>query len=439
MNSTFETVSRSKGIYISEEIEYFAQFVEVWNNVTRMKKCVACILLLAALLLGSCSGPLFPGSQSPVETAADLTAADLSSADAEAYVHREQNLLFRDGEEVTLRAVNFDNLTWYSDPAAGGELFCTLHHDESDFEAVSELGFNAIRFFLKWDDLYTDASCSVRKAAGWDWLQQNIEWAKDNDIYLILDFHCPYGGFGSTNQGVWDIWTEEDARNAFLRAWTDIARFCAAETIVAGYDLMNEPSLPEDGENLYRDLLTDAIEAIRVEDPYHLVIVEAAVGIDGIAESWLRPNWVTVEEDNLMYSFHFYEPLGFTHVSPEGTAVMNYPSDSFDREDMVAAIEDCIGEDFLMDYPIFLGEFGCLDWTPGSGSEEWIRDVYEICAEEGIHTALFAYRSFEVFEDKDDYSFAISRMYTGAPTDDGVEEESNMVLEELLQSIFAGS
>ena len=41
--------------------------------------------------------------------------------------------------------------------------------------------------------------------------------------------------------------------------------------------------------------------------------------------------------------------------------------------------------------------------------------MYEICAEEGIHTALFAYRSFEVFEDKDDYSFAISRMYTGAP------------------------
>ena len=398
-----------------------------------MKKFAVCVLLAAVLLLGSCAGPLFPESRTSEESAADMTAADLSGADAEAYVHREQNLLFRDGEEVMLRAVNFDNLTWYSDPAAGGGLFCKLHHDEEDFETVSGLGFNSVRFFLKWDDLYTDAACSVRREAGWEWLRENIAWAKANNIYLILDFHCPYGGFGSTDEGVWSIWTEEDARKAFLRAWTDIARFCAAETIVAGYDLMNEPSLPARGEEIYRGLLTDAIEAIRGEDPYHLVIVEAAVGIDGVAESWLRPNWVTVEEDNLMYSFHFYEPLGFTHASPEGAAgAMKYPSDSFDREDMLAAIEDCIGEGFLKEYPIFLGEFGCSDWTPDSGSEDWIRDVYEICSGKGIHTALFAYRSFEVFADKDDFSFAISRMYTGAPDCEGVEEESNQVLENVL-------
>ncbi len=418
-----------------------------------MKKCVACVLLAAALLLGSCAGPLVPGSQSPAESAAEATvagvnaaeataagvsasattAADLSGADAEAYVHRELNLLFRDGEEVMLCAVNFDNLTWYSDPAAGGELFCKLHHDEEDFETVSGLGFNAVRFFLKWDDLYSDAACSVRKAAGWEWLRENVDWAEENNMYLILDFHCPYGGFGSTDEGVWDIWTEADARKAYLRAWTDIARFCAAETIVAGYDLMNEPSLPAGGEEIYRSLLGDVIEAVRGEDPYHLVIVEAAVGIDGVAESWLRPNWVTVEEENLMYSFHFYEPLGFTHASPDGAAgAMNYPSDSFDREDMMAAMEDCIGEGFLKDYPIFLGEFGCSDWTPGSGSEEWIRDVYEICAGKGIHTALFAYRSFEVFAEKDDFSFAISRMYTGTPDGDGVEEELNRVLENVL-------
>ena len=398
-----------------------------------MRKYVVCLLLTAALLLGSCAGPLSPGNQSPVESTAEMTAADLSGADAESYVHREQNLLFRDGEEVMLRAVNFDNLTWYSDSYAGEELFCTLHHDEEDFEKVSGLGFNAVRFFLKWDDLYTDADCSVRKAAGWEWLGQNMDWAKENDVYLILDFHCPYGGFGSTDDGVWDIWTEEDARKAFLRAWTDIARFCAAETIVAGYDLMNEPSLPADGEEMYRGLLSDAIEAIRGVDPFHLVIVEAAVGIDGVAESWLRPNWVTVEERNLMYSFHFYEPLGFTHASPGGElSALTYPSDSFDREDMLAAIDDCIGEGFLKEYPILLGEFGCSDWTPGSGSEDWIRDVYEICAGKGIHTALFAYRSFEVFADKDDYSFAISRMYTGAPDGEGVEEESNRVLENVL-------
>ena len=398
-----------------------------------MRKYVVCLLLAAALLLGSCAGPLSPGNQSPVESTAEMTAADLSGADAESYVHREQNLLFRDGEEVMLRAVNFDNLTWYSDSYAGEELFCTLHHDEEDFEKVSGLGFNAVRFFLKWDDLYTDADCSVRKAAGWEWLGQNMDWAKENDVYLILDFHCPYGGFGSTDDGVWDIWTEEDARKAFIRAWTDIARFCAAETIVAGYDLMNEPSLPADGEEMYRGLLSDAIEAIRGVDPLHLVIVEAAVGIDGVAESWLRPNWVTVEEKNLMYSFHFYEPLGFTHALPDGAlTALKYPSDSFDREDMLAAMEDCIGVGFLKDYPIFLGEFGCSDWTPDSGSEDWIRDVYEICAGKGIHTALFAYRSFEVFADKDDYSFAISRMYTGAPDGEGVEEESNRVLENVL-------
>lgn len=136
---------------------------------------------------------------------------------------------------------------------------------------------------------------------------------KKRNIYLILDFHCPYGAFGTQSQGTWPIWTNSDVQNAFVSTWKEIAEKYKNETIVAGYDLMNEPALPVDGKQEYANLMQKTINKIREVDPNHLLIVEAAVGIEGDDKSWTRPTWVKVEEENIMYSFHFYDPLTYTH------------------------------------------------------------------------------------------------------------------------------
>ena len=210
-----------------------------------------------------------------------------------------------------------------------------------------------------------------------------------------------------------------------------------SEISIAGYDLMNEPSLPVKGRSDYEKLLEDVISAIREEDMNHVLIVEAAVGIEGDEESYSRPTWVKVSDENVMYSFHFYEPVCFSHkIAENASDVYQYPSNEFSQDDLKIAFENFTDEDFLEKYPLFLGEFGCNDWNEGSGSEQWVSDVYRLCFEKNIHTALFAYRSFEDISEKDGYSFAISRIYLQADTPSGTEEEENSRLIEIIHNLI---
>lgn len=385
-----------------------------------MKKAT-CIFILVIMFFTSC------GERSGNVSVSEDNLSNIITKTSEEYVQREGNQLLQNNKTVSLQAINFDNLTWYSETEMDdGTPVFMLHHDEKDYDTVKTLGFNSIRYFIRWQDLYSDPVKLKKYDAGWRWLYQNIEWARERNISLILDFHCPYGAFGTKENGTWPIWKDEKIRSAYVSAWKEIAHKYKNEIVIAGYDLMNEPSLPADGEKIYHDLMQDTISAIREEDPYHLLIVEAAVGVDGDAESWLRPTWVQVSDKNVMYSFHFYDPLTFTHNGLDIPAEeVNYPDSKYTQEDLTEAFNEFIDKPFLKDYPLFLGEFGCNDWTENSGSAQWILDVYKLCEENNIHTSLFAYRSFENYNNKSEFSFAISRIYYNADTESGTEEYIN--------------
>lgn len=361
------------------------------------------------------------------ETSSEDNVSNMPLKNQGEYIHREGTRLIQKDSAVSLNAINFDNLTWYSETKMeDGTPVFMLHHSEKDYDTVREMGFNSIRYFIRWQDLYSDSIKLEKYDAGWKWLDQNIEWARQRNISLIIDFHCPYGGFGTTGEGTWPVWKDERIQSAYISAWKEIAQKYKNEVVIAGYDLMNEPSLPKDGERQYGDLLQKTISAIRKEDPYHLLIIEAAVGVEGKEDSWTRPTWVQVLDQNVMYSFHFYDPLTFTH-NGAGIPVeeRSYPDSEYAKEDLKQAFQEFKSEPFLKEYPLFLGEFGCNDWTEGSGAAQWISDVYKLCKENGIHTAFFTYRSFDDFKNKSDFSFAISRMYYNADTESGTEEYIN--------------
>lgn len=390
-----------------------------------MMKRVFCILLLILFPLTACqtekSEPIDNSKPSLVEESEDH-AVDDQTGTINAFVHRENAYLVQAGEKILLQAVNFDNLTWYQDTDIDGMPVYLLHHKEEDFDVVQSLGFNSIRYFLRWQDLFKDPVTCEKNEEGWEWLGQNIAWAKERGMFLILDFHCPYGGFGTDDTGTWPIWSDESVQDSFLFMWQEVARTFKDETSIAGYDLMNEPSLPVDGEKVYAELLESVIAGIREEDPNHLLIVEAAVGIEGVEASYRKPNWVQVPDSNVMYSFHFYEPLSFTHNgSAMSESDVRYPDETCSKEDVRTAFMRCFEELFLQDYPLFLGEFGCNDWSSDSGSAVWIEDVYRLCEERNMHTAFFAYRGFENIDEKDGFGFTISSVYLQAKTDSGTE------------------
>jgi endoglucanase len=229
-------------------------------------------------------------------------------ASAQDFVTRKGNKLTKgkDGNEILLRGICFGNQVWGDVEIPSG------HHNEQDYRRVKEMGMNAIRFYMNYKTFEDDASPFVYKQTGWDWIDQNIAWAKKYNIYLILNIHIPQGGFQSQCKGD-ALWTTPSNQDRLVSLWKAIANHYKDEPIIAGFDLLNEPT-PSVSVTRWKNLAQRIIDSVRTVDQNHLIITERAIALGcnyGFNDG--NNNFQPLKEENLMYTVHMYDPFEFTH------------------------------------------------------------------------------------------------------------------------------
>jgi len=216
-----------------------------------------------------------------------------------------EDLVDDQGQKVVLHGVSFGNQVW-SNVAVP-----TLDHTEADFQRVADMGMNAVRFYMNYVTFEDDAAPYVYKQAGWDWIDQNIAWAKAQGIRLVLNMHVPQGGFQSNGDGgaLWDVVANQDR---LVALWSAIAGRYAAEPTIAGYGLVNEPVTTVDRAQ-WKTLASRLVTAIREVDPHHVLFIERTNGVQGDYSADADMNFFLVDDPNVAYEFHFYEPIDYTH------------------------------------------------------------------------------------------------------------------------------
>lgn len=215
-------------------------------------------------------------------------------------------ILSESGEKIMLRGLAFGNRVWGNDPVP------SEHHTEADIERVSKIGMNCIRFYMSYQTFENDAAPYSYKAAGWDWIDQNIAWAKNHNVYLILNIHVPQGGFQSQCQGD-ALWTNQANQDRLVALWKAIAERYKNEPQIAGYDLLNEPT-PSGTIQNWDNLATRITQAVREVDNNHLIILANAIAL-GCNYSFNdgKNNFPLTEDENVMYTLHSYDPYEYTH------------------------------------------------------------------------------------------------------------------------------
>ncbi len=169
---------------------------------------------------------------------------------------------------------------------------------EKDIAQIKQQGFNSIRLPFNYR-LFTDTDNDG--IDGFRILDNLVSWCKKYKVYLILDMHAAPGG-----QSPWFIadpskdklWESDKCKQQTLQIWTKIAGRYRNESIIAGYDLLNEPyvSNPSTLVSFY----TDIIRAIRAVDANHLLIAEG----NKLAKEFNSfPDHL---DDNQIYSYHYY-------------------------------------------------------------------------------------------------------------------------------------
>ncbi len=206
---------------------------------------------------------------------------------------------------IVLRGVNFSNLHWADWPGAGKDIVNSNHHAEEDFYRVANMGMNVIRFCLNYRAFEQDDAPYEYLSEGFAWLDQNLDWAEAAGMYLILDMHTPQGGYQGGSDTGYALWNEPQNQQRLTALWQAIASRYAERTIIAGYDLLNEPTPPPGAADPWPVLATEIATTIRAVDPNHLLIVQP--------DHRGKVEFFQLNDDNSMVDYHNYEPFPFTH------------------------------------------------------------------------------------------------------------------------------
>ncbi|WP_198417525.1 glycoside hydrolase family 5 protein [Cryobacterium mannosilyticum] len=193
---------------------------------------------------------------------------------------------------------------------AGARRFWQSFYDgfitEADISRIAASGFDHVR--LPINSRLIQAPDGTPIESGYAMIDRLIGWCRTHRLWVLLDLHGAPGGQTGTNiddspRNKPELFMEESYRALTLRLWRDLARRYADETVVLGYDLLNEP-LPNEWQNIYAaelvDLYKDLTSVIREEDARHLIVYEGS--------HWAT-NWsifTEVWDENSLLQFHKY-------------------------------------------------------------------------------------------------------------------------------------
>jgi endoglucanase len=191
------------------------------------------------------------------------------------------------------KGVNFSG--WFESFSAQSIPF--TKYTEQDFANVKSLGADVIRLPVKVHSMTSGAPNYTIDPLLFKFLDTAVDWAEKYRIYLIIDNHS----FDPVAP------TSNDIDKILLPVWAQIARRYKDRSNYVVYEILNEPHGISDKR--WGEIQGLAIETIRRIDQKH-AIIPGGTDYNSIGKLASIPVY---SDDNLIYTFHFYDPHVFTH------------------------------------------------------------------------------------------------------------------------------
>ena len=287
------------------------------------------------------------------------------------------------------------------------------HFTKEDAKVIAELGYDHVRIPVDEEHLWDENGNKIEYSFAM--LNEGIVWCMDNQLKVIIDLHqIRSHSFNNQNNL---LWSSETAQYDFIEMWlllsSELSQYPVSNL---AYELLNEAVA--DSSAQWNSLLCNTIDSLRKYEPERKIIVGS--------NRWQSPETfdelvVPENDENIILSFHFYEPHIFTHYRAPWMAAggfvgnVKYPGQVVDSielanypDSIVIPIQPSMGYyekdtlERLMREPIlyaqnhglqlYCGEFGTMPTVRRSDRLQWYSDVRYILEENNIAWSCWDYK-----------------------------------------------
>ncbi len=280
-----------------------------------------------------------------------------------------------------------------------------------DFSRIAKWGFNHVRLPLDYFNAFQGPTLVPEEK-----VLRLLDKAVDNIIScglsVILDLHkCPGHDFHEGGTRAQSFFSDPGMRADARKVWTHLAERYGDKPQVM-LEILNEP-VAEDAS--VWDKIKDEMAAhIRRYAPKSTLVVGSNRWNSASEFAHLTP----IEDDNVLYSFHFYNPLPFTHQKAPwltldyihesraypGTYALpvepgnRHPLDSgtWNRERMEKQMEAALNFRERHKVPVACNEFGVYVGGADRDSHlNWMRDVLSILQDHDVGWSYWNYKNLD--------------------------------------------
>jgi endoglucanase len=317
------------------------------------------------------------------------------------------------------KGVNLSHWFWLPE---GGAFADAKYFSKDDAAALRAAGLTHVRLPIDPGRFFTGGP-GVLTRAHMRKLVEAVDMILAADLAVVIDVHA----LGTPSEKKYDKdlhdGANEEAKKleaAFVENWGALAAALADKD--AGrvfFEILNEP-VYDKREARWYEIQTKVAAAIRAKAPNHTIIATGTQwgSLSGLIE--LKP----LPDANVVYSFHFYEPMTFTHQGAtwgsdnwKHLKSVPYPGTPEAVSAVLDGIKDPAAKGEVKWYgdqgwntdkigkrigkaaawakehgvSVWCGEFGAIRHAPPAARAVWIRDVRTACETHGIGWCMWDY------------------------------------------------
>ncbi len=264
---------------------------------------------------------------------------------------------------------------------------------EKDFDVIASWGLDHVRIPVDYN-IFEEEDGRFRQD-GFDRVARAVEWARKRNLRVVLDLHKTSGFSFDSGEKEEGLFRSESCQNRFYRLWEALAEhFCDPEE--TAFELLNEVT-DQAYSRSWNRIAAECIARIRKIAPRSLILVGSYWNNSAEAVKDLDPP----ADDRIIYNFHCYSPLEFTHQGAPWVAGMDQSRRiSFPDSGITEALFEELFSSALETAEknrtcLYCGEYGVIDRVPPKDVLAWYRTIHAVLDRHGIARAAWSYREMD--------------------------------------------